>query len=78
VQFAPAFRADARDTELSVRAGHLTAFGALSVDAELGWSMRYNRSLLGLDTIGPGEPYRRDDNLSLRLGFRWTAAQGWP
>lgn len=77
-RFAPTFRAGARDTELSVRAGHLAAFGALSVDAELGWSMRYNRGLLGLDSIEPGEPYRRDDNLSLRLGLRWTAGQGWP
>jgi hypothetical protein len=76
VRFAPTFRAGARDAELSVRAGHLAALGAVSVDAELGWSMRYNRSFLGLATIEPGEPYRRDDNLSIRLGVRWTPPGG--
>jgi hypothetical protein len=72
IRYAPEFRAHARDVELSVRAGHLAAFGALSVDAELGWSMRYNRSFLGLDTIQPGDEYRRDDNWSLRTRVRWT------
>jgi hypothetical protein len=38
--------------------------------------MRYNRSFLGLATIEPGEPYRRDDNLSIRLGVRWTPPGG--
>ncbi|MBR9991059.1 MAG: hypothetical protein KFH98_14955 [Gemmatimonadetes bacterium] len=76
VLFAPTFRAGARDAELSVRAGHLAAVGALTLDTELGWSMRYNRDFLGLDTIEPGEPYRRDDNLSVRLGLRWTPGGG--
>jgi hypothetical protein len=71
VRFAPTFRAGARDTEFSVRAGHMAALGAVSVDTELGWSLRYNRDFLGLDSIAPGAPYRRDDNLSLRLGVRW-------
>ena len=72
IRYAPEFRAHARDVELSVRAGHLAAFGALSFDAEVGWSMRYNRSFLGLDTIQPGDEYRRDDNWSLRTRVRWT------
>jgi hypothetical protein len=72
VHFAPRFRAHARDAELSLRAGHLTAFGPLSIDAELGWSMRYNRDFLGLDSIEYGDAYRRDDNWSLRTRLRWT------
>ncbi|HUF51508.1 MAG TPA: capsule assembly Wzi family protein [Longimicrobiales bacterium] len=72
VQFASTFRAGARDAELSVRAGHLATLGSVSLDTELGWSMRDNRSFLGLDTIDPGDPYRRDHNLSARLGVRWT------
>jgi hypothetical protein len=73
-QFASHFGAGARDTEVSFRAAHLAAFGAFSVDATAGWSLRYNRNLLGLSEIqqdGSGE-YRRDHNLSLRLGVRWT------
>ncbi|HEX2167448.1 MAG TPA: capsule assembly Wzi family protein, partial [Longimicrobiales bacterium] len=78
VSFAPTFRAGARDTEISVRGGHLATVGALSVDAEVGWSLRYNMNFLGLSSIEPGEPYRRDHNLSLRLGLRWTPPGGWP
>ena len=72
VQYAPRFRAGARDTELSARAGHVAVLGPVTVDAELGWSVRYNRDLLGLAEIEPGEAYRRDDNVSLRLGLRWV------
>jgi hypothetical protein len=73
-QFASYFGAGARDTEVSLRAGHLAGFGAFSLDATAGWSLRYNRNLLGLSEIrqtGSGE-YRRDHNWSLRLGARWT------
>jgi hypothetical protein len=70
--FAPRYGAHARDTELSVRLGHMATFGTLSIDAEAGWSRRYNRGFLGLDTLQTAEPYRRDDNLSLRVGARWT------
>lgn len=72
VYYAPEFRAGARDSELSVRAGHVALFGPVMVDAEVGWSVRYNRDLLGLADIEPGEAYRRDDNVSLRLGVRWS------
>lgn len=70
--FAATYGAHARDTEVSVRAGHLMGAGPLSLDAELGWSLRYNRSFLGLDTLSAGQPYRRDGNWSVRLGARWT------
>lgn len=70
--FAPQYGASARDVEISVRAGHFAALGALSAHAELGWSLRYNRSFLGLDTNTPESALRRDHNWSLRLGGRWT------
>lgn len=72
--FAPAFGARARDTEISVRAGHLAAFGSLSIDGTIGWSRRYNRNFLGLTEIreSGADEYRRDHNWSLRLGARWT------
>jgi hypothetical protein len=73
--YAPIFGAHARDSELSLRAGHLRPFGALSVDAEVGWSLRYNRAFLGLDTLGADRRYRRDDNWSVRIGVRWTPYQ---
>ncbi|HSJ32639.1 MAG TPA: capsule assembly Wzi family protein [Longimicrobiales bacterium] len=77
VQFAPYFGSHARDTELTFRAGHLATLGPLSVDAMAGWSLRYNRDLLGLSEIrqAGGGVYRRDRNWSLRLGVRW--AGGW-
>jgi hypothetical protein len=76
--FSTDFGGGARDTEVSVRAGHLAALGSLAVDATLGWSIRYNRDFLGLDEIveGTEDRFRRDDNLSLRLQVRWTQ-QGW-
>jgi hypothetical protein len=74
--YAPRFGAHARDSELSVRLGHMTTFGTLSIDAELGWSRRYNRGFIGLDTLEVGEPYRRDGNLGIRLGARWTPLPG--
>jgi hypothetical protein len=74
IQFAPYFGAHARDSEVSLRAGHLAAFGPLSFDGTVGWSLRYNRNLLGLSEIrqAGGGAYRRDDTGSLRLGARWT------
>ena len=77
VQFAPYFGSHARDTEVTLRAGHLAALGPLSIDALIGWSLRYNRDLLGLTEIrqAGGGVYRRDRNWSLRLGVRW--AGGW-
>jgi hypothetical protein len=76
--FAPTFGAHARDTELSLRAGHVRAFGAVTVDAEFGWSLRYNRSFLGLDTLAAGGRYRRDDNWSARVGARWAPREVLP
>jgi hypothetical protein len=73
--YAERYGAQARDTELSVRGGHLMLFGGgLSLDAEAGWSLRYNRTFLGLDTLPPGGAFRKDVNWSLRLGARWTPA----
>jgi hypothetical protein len=69
--FAPIYGAHARDSEMSLRLGHMTTFDALSVDAELGWSLRYNRSFLGLDNLEDTRRYRRTDNWSVRLGARW-------
>ena len=60
------------DTELSFRGGHLLALPSFSVEAELGYSFRYSRSLLGLHHVNaPGFPYRRDANYQLRLSGRW-------
>lgn len=74
VRFAPYFGSHARDTEVTFRVGHLAALGPLSVDAAAGWSLRYNRDLLGLTEISQsgGGVYRRDRNWSLRLGVRWA------
>lgn len=71
--FAQVYGAHARDTELSLRTGHVTTFNALSLAAELGWSRRYNRSFLGLDDLDGSRRYRRTDNWSARLGVRWTS-----
>ncbi|HEX6308920.1 MAG TPA: hypothetical protein VFZ69_12070 [Longimicrobiales bacterium] len=73
--FAPRYGAQARDTELSLRAGHLLLRGPLSLDAELGWSRRYNRGFVGLDTLSAGAPYPHEHNWSLRLGARWTPGE---
>jgi hypothetical protein len=70
--FAPYYGAQGRDVELSMRGGHVTSFGALTVDAELGWSLRYNRGFLGLDSQVSTRRFRREDNWSLRVGSRWT------
>jgi hypothetical protein len=60
------------DTELSFRAGHLLGRSAFSLSAEVGYSFRYSRSLLGLHHVNsPGFPYRRDTNYQLRLAGRW-------
>lgn len=60
------------DTELSFRAGHLLGLPRFSVEAELGYSFRYSRSLLGLHHVNsPDFPYRRDTNYQLRLSARW-------
>jgi hypothetical protein len=72
VFYAPVYGAEARDAELSLRAGHVTTFHALSVDAELGWSRRYNRGFLGLDNLADVRRYSRTNNWSVRLGARWT------
>jgi hypothetical protein len=69
--FAPIFGAHARDTEVSLRAGHVASLGDLSIDAELGWSLRYNRTFLGLNSLDTARPYRREDNVSLRVAARW-------
>ncbi|HUF51507.1 MAG TPA: hypothetical protein VMN60_11765 [Longimicrobiales bacterium] len=66
------------DTEMSFRAAHLFAMPLFSVEAELGYSFRYNRSLLGLHHSNhPGFPYRKENNIGLRLSGRvnppsWT------
>lgn len=72
VAFADRYGAQARDTELTLRAGHVLTVGAgLSLEGELGRSLRYNRAFLGLETLEPGQPYRREINWALRLGARW-------
>src|SRR5690606_20478044 len=49
-RYGEQYGAHARDTELTIRAGHMMTLGAgLSVDAELGGSRRYNRDFLGLE-----------------------------
>ncbi|MBR9991060.1 MAG: hypothetical protein KFH98_14960 [Gemmatimonadetes bacterium] len=59
------------DTEMSFRAAHLYAMPLFSLEAEFGYSFRYSRSLLGLHHSNhPGFPYRRDDNVALRIGGR--------
>jgi hypothetical protein len=63
------------DTELSLRAQHFTVLGPVTLDAALGYSFRYNRSLLGLDYVNyPDYPYRRDDRVELRVGVQWLEA----
>ena len=60
------------DTELSFRGGHLLALPSFSVEAQVGYSFRYSRSLLGLHHVNaPDFPYRRDDNYQLRISGRW-------
>lgn len=64
------------DTELSVRGGHLLAWRSFSVEAELGYSFRYSRLLLGLHHVNePGFPYRKDTNYQLHLSARWQPPQ---
>jgi hypothetical protein len=61
------------DTELSFRAGQALTLGSVSGEAEIGYSLRYSRSFLGLiNDNWPDFPYRRDDNVSLRVTGRWT------
>jgi hypothetical protein len=69
--FAPVYGAYARDSEVSLRIGHVMSFITLALDAELGWSRRFNRSFLGLDDAEETRTYRRTDNWSGRLGLRW-------
>ncbi|HEX6132519.1 MAG TPA: hypothetical protein VFZ24_00965 [Longimicrobiales bacterium] len=68
------------DTEMSFRAGHLWGSGSFAVEGEVGYSFRYNRSLLGLHHgNSPDFPYRRDENIGLRLHGRWTPpVRIWP
>lgn len=64
------------DTEMSFRAGHLWAAPGFSIDAEVGYSFRYNRALLGLHHgNSPDFPYRRDSNIGVRVGARWVPPQ---
>jgi hypothetical protein len=72
----PQHRWDGHDTELSFRAGHLLVVTAFSIEAEIGYSMRYNRALLGLGPVF-SFPYRRDTNVGLRLSGRWNPPN-WP
>ncbi|HSK20599.1 MAG TPA: hypothetical protein VK912_15705 [Longimicrobiales bacterium] len=59
------------DTEMSFRAAHLLALPRFSIDAEIGYSFRYSRSLLGLYHFNYADyPYRRDENIALRLTGR--------
>ena len=59
------------DTEMSFRASHLLALQNFSINAEVGYSFRYSRSLLGLyHSSFPDYPYRRDENIVLRLTGR--------
>jgi hypothetical protein len=67
VLFAPEHGSHRRDTELSLRAGHMTELGAVLIDVELGWSVRFNRHFLDIDDATS----RRDHNTGLRLGARW-------
>jgi hypothetical protein len=61
------------DTELSFRAAQTLALGRVFADAEIGYSLRYSRSFLGLiNDNWPDFPYRKDDNITLRLTGRWT------
>lgn len=76
--FADRYGAHARDTEASIRAGHLVTRGPLSLEAAAGWSLRFNRAFLGLDTLAGGKPYRRDTNWNMTLGARWTPGGGRP
>jgi hypothetical protein len=72
IYYAAQYGSHARDTELSVRGGHMSVIGGIAIDAEIGWSRRYNRHFLGLDTASvTGAPYRTENNWSLRLGTRW-------
>jgi hypothetical protein len=66
------------DTEMSFRAAHLFARPRFSVEAEVGYSFRYSRSLLGLHHSNHADfPYRRDENIGIRVAGRmnppsWT------
>ena len=65
------------DTEMSFRAAHLFAMPLFSLEAEVGYSFRYSRSLLGLHHSNhPDFPYRRDENIGVRLMGRFTPP-GW-
>jgi hypothetical protein len=58
------------DTELSFRGGHLIGAATFAVEAELGYSLRYNRDFLGLGRANL--PDRLDSNFGLRLSGRWN------
>lgn len=65
------------DTELSWRLSHLIATPLFSVDAEVGYSVRHSRSLLGLHHSNmPGFPYRKENNVGLRIAGR-VNPPGW-
>lgn len=60
------------DTELTVRLDQVVATRSFSIEAELGYSIRYSRALLGLVNFNfPGYVYREDNNLGVRLTGRW-------
>jgi hypothetical protein len=60
------------DTELSVRAGQLASILNVTLELEVGWSLRYSRSFLDLGHANfPDYPYLRENNMAVRLGGRW-------
>ena len=71
-QYAPVLGATGRDAEVSIRGGHLAAAGPFAAHVEIGWSLRRNRMLLGLDDFAAGGLQRRDNNWQLRAVMRWT------
>jgi hypothetical protein len=66
------------DTELTVRGGHVLTARRLAFEAELGYSMRYSRHMLGLLNYNFADyPYKREDNLGLRATARWVPRWTW-
>jgi len=61
------------DTEMSFRAGHILTRPEFSIEGEVGYSFRYNRTFIGLHHSNhPGFPYLRDENISIRVSGRWN------
>lgn len=78
--WAPIHGPHGHDTELSFRLSHLLAMPRFSVEAEIGYSLRYSRSLIGLHHSNmPGFPYLEENNIGVRIAGRLNPPDWrWP